>query len=674
MSAGLRTRATVACIASLVCLAGVVGSLSSTAANGAAQALSPSGWGGAAGSRPDTLSRPALAAWFDSARVQGHTRLPLEHWRDRPAFRDAASRMLSLGLRVFTRAVKPGMHSPFVLGPDASPASVRLGRDSTLLRSVFAGAHRAGQHTIAYVWISSDSAVADRHPEWVCRGPNRRMPARAPRGTPLDVTSPYREVILAELEALAREGADGFFFDWSHLPPDGCWSPHLVRGFEEATGRSAPRRRDAHDPTYRAFLAYQARQLDSTLAYLRDALHRDHPGVVFVVSVATLPTLMDLRAPVGLATVGDVPKTEFLSPVRPAFGGWTPTGPDVPRDVRLAAGWTLVRDAAAGRPPLVWALGFPDSTQAMGFVAAVLTHGGIASLDVADRIAAGSETAPHATPVPALRAAASLGDRVSRGLAGKRPSAWAGIHFPEAARDRLMGDPDRAWLRVVLPALRAYETLLRARVPVRFVTDAQLAGGGTQDLKVLVLPDSGDLDAVQKAHVAAFRRAGGQVMSAQDAAASYATAVSSGMRVLGGPATLHVGFFADRGGANTTILLTPDFSWVEPVGLRVRPGRVRPLPGPEPAPVTGVVIRLGAGAPPRRVRDLVTGEDLPVSRTEGGYEVRVPPFRILSAIEMIAPPHPAAGPARRLPRGGSPDGISGLRRSRRRTLRARGAG
>ncbi len=586
------------------------------------------------------LRRPPLPAWFDSARVQGHTRLPLERWGSRPAFLSAAARFRSLGLRVFTRHVKSSSRSPFIVG--ASPSDVRLGADSARLRAAFAAAHREGEHTIAYVWISSDSAMASKHPDWVCRNPNGRTPARAPRGTPLDVTSDYREVILGELDALAAAGADGFFFDWSHLPPAGCWSPHLVQGFERATGSPAPRRRDARDPRYRAFLAYTASQLEQTFDYLRDAVHRRYPDAVFVVSVSTLPTLMDPRFQASFASAGDVPKTEFEAPLRRAFAGWQAPSGVVPRDIRLAAGWSLVRDGAGGRPPLIWALGFADSAQAEGFVAAVLTQGGIASLDVADPIVAGRTSAPHATPLPALRAAAALGDRVAPGLVGTHPIAWAGIHFPEVARDRLMSDPDVAWNRVVLPALRTYGVLLRARAAVRFVTDSALDRGDLDGLRLLVLPDSADLSAAQKARVDAFRAKGGSVVGPD----GVAEAVRAGpVQVLGGPTTMHVGFFGEGDGqtpvpasSRTTILLTPDFSWVEPLQLRGTPGP----PAPAPPPISGVVIRWpvgsrsAAGSPGVHAKELVSGRDLPVTRTgDGAYdEVHVPSFRILAAVVL----------------------------------------
>jgi hypothetical protein len=474
--------------------------------------------------------------------------------------------------------------------------------------------------------------MARRHPDWVCRGPDGRRPqVQRVRGTFLDLTSPYREVVLSELITLAGKGADGFFFDATHFPPSGCWGSHLQRAFELETGHAAPTAIDPSDPRYLEFLGYQAQQLQSVFAYWRERVHERYPGVVFVVSVATLPTLMDPRYPTGLAAAGDVPKTELGVPVRPALGGWTPGDDGVPRDVRIAAGWSLARDAAMGRPPVIWSPSFADSVRTLGFVAATLTYGGIPSLNVADGIAAGQESAPDAAPVTALRSASALGDRIAPAVAGRRPVAWVGVHFPEGARNGRMADPDEAYRTTVLPALRAYEVLLRSRIPVRWVTDEALARGEVGDLKLLVLPDSSDLTGEQAHAVVRFRTAGGQVIGGGGTSLSRALA-ELGKVVTGGPPTLHVGYFRASRGDRTTILVTPDFSWVRPDNRRGRrAGRTEP-----PPLITGVVLHLPGEPPPEGIRELATGQDLEVARTERGYEVRLPPFRFL-AVVVIGP-------------------------------------
>lgn len=532
---------------------------------------------------------------------------------------------MDLGFKVFTRHFKSGQESPFRVS-DSGEVTWRP-TDSVRVHDALAEARRVGGHTIAYVWISADSALASRHPDWVCRGPDGKRPQeQRTRGTFLDLTSAYREVVLAELRALAAQGADGFFFDATHFPPTGCWGSSLQRAFERDTGQPVPTAVRPRDPRYLAFMAYQASRLQQTLEYWREAVHRDYPGVVFVVSVATLPTLMDPRYPTGLAESGDVPKTELEAPVRPALGGWRPGRDDVSRDVQIGAGWDLVRDAAGGRPPVVWSPPFADSAQALGFVAAVVTHGGIASLDVANAVVAGRDDASDATPVAALRAVASLGDRLAGALVGTRPVAEVGVHFPERARDALMQNPDRAYRETVLPALRAYETLLRARAPVRWVTDDALAAGELDELKLLVLPDPSSLTAAQDSAVGRFRSGGGTVVGPQgDSVAAAAAPLAS--VVAGGPTTLHVGYLRAPGSEETTILLTPDFSWVEPTARRGR----APTSGP-PRAVTGVVLHLRGEPPAGGVRELVTGQEVEIVRTAGGYELRLPPFRFLAGV------------------------------------------
>ena len=108
------------------------------------------------------------------------------------------------------------------------------------------------------------------------------------RGTNLDITGPYREVVLTGCARLAELGADGFMFDERHLPPEGCWGSALEAAWKAETGGPAPRPDEA-DPVYWRFVDFKARKIEDTFAYWRDAVRAEHPDVVFFVSTTTIP-------------------------------------------------------------------------------------------------------------------------------------------------------------------------------------------------------------------------------------------------------------------------------------------------------------------------------------------------------------------------------------------------
>ena len=63
--------------------------------------------------------------------------------------------------------------------------------------------------------------------------------------------------------------------------------------------------------------------------------------------------------------------------------------------VRQAVGWTVLRGAADGRPPHIWARGLPNTDHAKAFAASLLTFGCIANMDVSDGSVLGTTGSPR---------------------------------------------------------------------------------------------------------------------------------------------------------------------------------------------------------------------------------------------------------------------------------------
>ena len=205
-----------------------------------------------------------LPRWFDANRVQGHTRLTLnERWYGTPEFTGAAAGFKALGAGVFTRHVKTADEDPWwptalPVDADNRPHSARprtingivLQPGESVAGKIIDEAHAEGLKIITYYWDASEKTLADRNPDWVCRKPNRKTPIEHHRrGKHLDLTGPYREVVLARLLELADMGADGFFFDYRHLPREGCWRSALEDAWRAETGsRRRPRPRRGKSP------------------------------------------------------------------------------------------------------------------------------------------------------------------------------------------------------------------------------------------------------------------------------------------------------------------------------------------------------------------------------------------------------------------------------------------
>jgi hypothetical protein len=618
----------------------------------------------------------SLPDWFVANRVQGHTRLPLGPWHATPEFEQAAFGFKALGARAFARHVKSGDEDPWwptaePLGPDGRPLSDRdreingvfIARGRSVAQEIIDEAHAEGQRIVTYYWHITEDSVANLHPEWVCRHPDGTPIRHDPRGIHLDITGPYREVVLTRLRELAALGVDCIEFDERHLPPDGCWGSALEDAWKAETGDDAAPH-DETDPRYLRFIEFKAQKIEETFTYWRDEVKAAHPDCVVIISTTTIPALTVREMTTRLVRIADSPKNEYRLALNRALTKRVFVDyPDLaPEDhVRQALGWTILRDSAEGRPPRIWASGVPDAHHARAVVGSLLTFGCIANMDVDEQSLLGvEEPAEGKTPLGALRAAFALGAQASPHLAGTYPVRWAAVHFSEYIRNSRGTDYRAAWTEVLWPLVGSYQVLCEDGVPVGTVDDRQLEQGELDGYRLLVLPNADELTAAQQRAVAAFRARGGAVVENDPAwawsdrpqrpaaAASFRAAVTpyiatAPLRVRGGPNGMYA--VAYRGADKLVVVVTNDFSWVQ----ITKRGDVLPTVNEPPPPVEGVQIAWGSGhgfpqasrfALLHRLRavEVIRGTTLVVEQLGGTFRVSLPRFPVMAMLVVTRVP------------------------------------
>ena len=587
-------------------------------------------------------SSPAEISWFTSERVQGFTRLPAT-MEGSPQFSMAGAVFAGLGAKVLVRHVKTGQSS--ALSDDAVPGMVQE-------------AHDNGVRLIGYYWISADAESEAVHPNWACRDVSNvvaRQKGRGgtTRGTYLDFLSGYGDLVEQRLLALAHLGLDGFYFDETHWPPDGCFATNLQQAFTTATGMDPPQSEDENDETYRAYLDFQAEQTVALFHRWKSTVQAQFPSVVFVVSTTYLPALVNRRMTTRLAAVADAAKTEFRLALSAAanlhvFDDRSDIE-EPPDDIRMALGWVILRDAAAGRPPHVWGPRFPTDRDALGFVGAVTTYGCIAAMDLPEANIAGNTARPSTKE--SVSAAFTLGRRVSDALGSARPYRWAAVHFSEASRNARGGDHVAAWREVLWPVAGAFGTLCRRRVPIGVVNDDQLAAGALDGLKLLVLPNPDELSDEQAARVKAFAVAGGTVLNmspdwswsepGQSPAAASAfqaalgtTLDASPVQVKGGPEQMHaVSYRAEP--HRVLVAITNEFTSVQQVRAPTTATPTATVDSTQkPGTVKGVTVQLRLDGPARSATDEMTDKALTVLDRGDHYELTVPDFDAMALVSV----------------------------------------
>ena len=594
------------------------------------------------GEKPEWLGEIGayrLPLWYEQHRVHGYTGLSLKYLK-KDIFFKAAEAFKAMGAPVYVRYVKHGDEGAW--WPSRIGAILPEARHRNLAKQIIDNAHKLGLKIIVYYRHMEDKYMGNQHPAWICRDWENR-PIRKDgrnRGIKLCFNSPYADFVQERLIELVDMGADGFYFDSSHMPRTGCWCDYCKKKFREETGLNHPVKPDPADPLWHKLIDFNNRTIERTFLKWRQAIHKRNPEVVMLVSSDTWPSLADRHTTNRLYRIADSVKTEFSLPWRKlqksSLFSLPPNMEPLEKDAKIALGYTMIRDAADGRPGHVWTHGLLNITSALYATAGIVAHGSIANLDVPART----------LPAPMFEEAFDLGNKVSKYLAGTVPVRWTALHYPEYARDHYATNPRKAWEKVLYPFYGAYLALLRRHLPVGIVTDSQLEEGLLKGYKVLFLPAPDMLTERMQQVVREFMSQGGLVVEQRESWQWYdpnggqrkaiqlfleeiaEASKKAPVQVYGGPEKLHSVPFVARTGNRLTVCLANDFSWVYTGNTPTQADFNRK----PPPPCTGVSIMLRGYGALNKVFDAVSGVALSAKNSENGIEISVPTFEYMAVI------------------------------------------
>jgi|GEM_PF-3580063 len=443
-------------------------------------------------------------AWYEASRVQVHTRLgprlissgvEAPPWY--PGVFERAGRILDHERAgVLTRHVRTAGEPP-PWEPDAPTGAA--------LDKILSDTKQANLRTIAYFWHISDDKLAKDHPEYVCKDRWGAARSHRARGDYMDFQGPYGDIVAGRLEKLDKLGFDGVYLDERHYPPQGCFGGKVEKSF----GRP----RNWTDVfSYRSYLRTMRRYQGEAFARIALSWRQrlTDPEFAMVISVGPLPTLINSEMPLDLARTG-IPKLEYNSAHRtglsenlfnryPELAGSAPS-----QAVRRAAALSILRNVSSASPH-VWIHGLESERSLDRAVAQVITHGGIANVDIEERRIGALADIPSAhLPGDPLgpqvyRRLFADGAKVSPYFAGATLPRFVAIHFPEGARDAL--PIDDAWRRIVGPISQAFGGVMADGLPVDIIDDRILGETDLSGYAFLLTPQGTELTPSHKARLA----------------------------------------------------------------------------------------------------------------------------------------------------------------------------
>ena len=568
---------------------------------------------------PNALNQQPENDWFFSNRIQAHTRLSLIRHGHMAAFQQAGALFRASGAQVFTRHVKTSDEAAW--WPSAHGKIHPVAKQRNIAAEIISEAHANGCRIIAYYRHMEDRAMAQQHPDWLCRDWRGRTIGRR-RGDYLCFNSPYADFVLLRLQELAAMGADGFYFDSVHMPKSGCWCRYCRERFTQATGLKHPNKRAKRDPVWHALIDFNNQSIVSTFNNWQRALKSRYPGLVLLIGSHHWPTLCDRHTNNRLYRYADSVKTEFTIPIRrpkslhfPCIKKLSP----MDREQKVALGYILARDAAQGQPAHVWLRGLPETDIGLYAVAGVLTHGCIANIDVKEETIDGTR----------YPSAFALGQRLSTLWQQAQPLRWLAIHFPEQARDAYIRQPQIAWEKILQPLHDAYGYLHQRGVPTSIITDSLLEDGFAHRYQALYLPYRNGLSANMDKQIQAFQDQGGRIVEQLASVMDL-----SPIRVLSSHQSLHIGAYLQPQQQRLLILLANAFTWVS---LK-HPKKAAVSVQTEPAPCRDARLIIRWPNRPTVATEILTQQPLPLIQQSQAYQIDIPEFRYLAAISVALQP------------------------------------
>ena len=574
------------------------------------------------------------AQWFYAHRVQGHIELGRKGIEKKHFFK-IASIFRQLGAKIFVRYIKSageGAWWPSKVGNIIPEAVTR-----NIAFEIIQEAHKEQCKIIVYYRHMEDKYMASNNPSWQCRGPDGES-IRTKRGIYLCFNSPYLNYLIIRLKELVFLGADGFYFDETHMPKTGCWCNFCREKFHLETGLKHPPKRNVKDPLWHKLVDFNNKTIENGFRKIRDELHTQKPEIVLIISGHHWPAMTDRHLSNQLFRLAHSLKTEFSVPIRVRRDAiFKPHRKMIPfeKDIKLALGYTLSRDAANGNPAHVWIHGVPNKKSSLYAVAGVVTHGCIASLSI-DK---------EQIPDFMFQDAFSLGNKISHYFTNFTSYNFTAIHYSETARDQYATRPQMALKYVIYPVYGAFSILLRKRIPVSFVTDSQLEEGKLEGVKVLFVPCRDGLSLPMIEKIDEFVENGGVVLhniknwewhkskGCEEAKKQFLSQIEPALaklqvQVLGGPKKMHVATYVSPDRKSLTISLCNDFSWVHT-------GRKKPVKKTfEPSKCSGVSCRVSGIGELRSAFDAVSGKELSWIDEGSTTSINLPDFQFMAVLVL----------------------------------------
>lgn len=411
-----------------------------------------------------------IPEWYMRNRVQAHTLIGINSINDSDFF-NFPKRLSQYGVSVLARQIKASDERPWWPSKfgTQSPESLKFSKNGKdLAKDIIDQMHSLNIKAIIYYRHAEDAEMFKKNPDWACKDINGKV-VKGERGTMLSLNSPYRDVVFQRIKELAEDGADAFYFDYSHVPITGDFSDYSKKLYKEQYGTDMIA--DFKNNKVVQIGDFMNNTVLRFFSDMRKNLSASGYNPALLVSGNRWPTLTGLVYNSSLFN-DFILKSELEVPMRVSFKSnklWPFAMPEsfkkqVPIFYLNAFTFSFMRDNSFG-PPIIWSHGILDENSAESICAGLISLGCVAE--------------PHINPKKSSMKVFSevfkWNKKYGDYFADLVPYASVGILASEQQRNQFVNNPLQAWQNVLTPAYNAFEKFYKAGIPVKLISDAAVS-------------------------------------------------------------------------------------------------------------------------------------------------------------------------------------------------------
>lgn len=415
--------------------------------------------------------------WYLSNRIQVYTdRLSLRAI-DSNSFFGFPQTLAQHGATVLTRAIKARDEEPWWPSKvgKLNPRTIRFNSNGgNLAKKIIDQMHDLNMKAIIYYRHTEDAELLEEHPDWAARDIDGQL-VKSTRGIAMSLNSPYKKALIIRIRELASYGADGFYFDYMHIPLKADFSEFSQAVYKKTYGVDMIK--DYQSGNILRYYEFRNNTISQFFTELRDSLNKDGKYPVLLISGNTWPKLIDLHMNSEFFH-NFILKSELTIPITDITSAGTFA---MPADLKNSISpfylnafcFSYMRDNTAG-PPHIWCAGLNEPEEINTVSSGLISLGCIANLNID----------PNSN-IEAFDAVLQWNKKYGNYFKQLVPYTNVGILVSENQRNSYLSNPSEAWNNVLTPAYNSFLQLYKIGAPVQLVSDAGLTPTNISKLNVV---------------------------------------------------------------------------------------------------------------------------------------------------------------------------------------------